>query len=60
MNMKKLGAMCKKFRLSKGFLQSDVATACGCSRENIAAFEQGRNDSAVILLWYISKGLKVD
>lgn len=60
MNMKKLGEKCKKYRLAKGYLQSEVAAECGCSRENISAFEQGRNDSAIILLWYIQKGLKVD
>ena len=44
----------------KSYLQSQVAQEVGCSRENVSAFETGRNDSAIIFLWYIKKGLNVN
>lgn len=56
-----IGKLCAEYR--KEYLklkQSDVAVDVGCSKENIAAFEQGRNNSARILLWYIGKGLTIN
>ena len=59
MNIKELGEKCRRFRIMKSYLQSQVAQEVGCSKENVSAFENGRNDSAIIFLWYIRKGLKV-
>lgn len=36
--------------------QKTIADLLGCSIENISAFENGRNDSAYILLMYINLG----
>lgn len=57
MRLKYLGFMCKKYRVSLGFTQEDVARETGYSSENVSAFECGRNDNARILLWYIKKGI---
>lgn len=59
-DLKNLGLKCKKFRVSLGVLQSDVANDTGYSLENISAFETGRNDNARILLWYFMHGMTVD
>ena len=56
----KIGKYCKKYRVSIGRFQSDVAEDTGYSVENISAFETGRNDNARILLWYIEKGIDVN
>lgn len=54
-----IGQRCKEFRESLGVLQSDVAAETGYSKENVSAFETGRNNNARILLWYIEKGMEV-
>lgn len=41
-------------------LQKDVAQETGFSIGNVSAFETGRNDSALILLWYLCHGLTLD
>lgn len=35
----------------------EVSKELGYSKENVSAFEHGRNDNSVILLWYLSHGL---
>ena len=60
MKIKEIGERCKRFRIMKSYLQSQVAQEVGCSRENVAAFDNGRNDSAIIFLWYIKKGLNIN
>lgn len=56
-----IGKRCKHFRtVTLNMRQSDVAEEIGCSRENVAAFEQGRNNNLNMLLWYMSKGLTID
>lgn len=46
------GIMRKKAKVK----QSQVARELGYSLENISAFENGRNNNAEILLYYIKKG----
>ena len=46
------GTMRKKAKVK----QSQVAKELGYSLENISAFENGRNNNAEILLYYIKKG----
>ena len=55
-----MGQRCKKFRIEHSFYQADVAFDTGYSTENISAFENGRNDNARILLWYLSHGMPVE
>lgn len=60
-NMITIGNRCRQYR--KNVLKvtlSDVAESTGYSKENISAFECGRNANSLILLWYISKGISVD
>lgn len=56
-NTKEIGQRCKKFRERLGYYQSDVANQTGYSKENISAFENGRNDNVRIFLWYVEMGL---
>lgn len=51
-----IGQHCKALREKLGLKQSDVAAEIGCSKENISAFECGRNNNAIILAWYIAHG----
>ena len=57
MNNKELGAICRAYRESLGLLQSDVAKDVNYSKENVSAFENGRNNNARILQWYLEHGL---
>lgn len=58
--LKEVGQRCKKFRVESGYYQTDVARDLGYSLENISSFENGRNDNAIILLWYIMHGMPID
>ena len=40
--------------------QMDVAKETGFTVSNISAFETGRNDSSLILLWYLLHGLSLE
>ena len=51
-----IGQQCKTIREKLGLRQSDVAAEIGCSKENISAFECGRNNNAIIFAWYIAHG----
>lgn len=60
MNGKKhgMGALCRRFREEQlGLTQGEIATLTGYGKENISAFENGRNNNARILLVYIGLGL---
>lgn len=59
-NLIKLGQICKKHREQMGLYQYNVADDIGYSKENISSFECGRNDSAIIFLWYLVNGLDLD
>ena len=55
--LKKIGEQAKNFRKSKNLTQEDVAKQCSLSQRQISMFEQGKNDSAYILLQYVDLGL---
>ena len=57
MDLKTIGTNCKAFREKIGYLQSDVAKQTGYSKENVSAFENGRNNNATIYNWYVQMGL---
>ena len=40
--------------------QMDVAKETGFTVSNVSAFETGRNDSSLILIWYLMHGLTLD
>lgn len=44
---------CKLIREDAGYTQAQVADEVGCTPQNISLFENGYNDSAVILKWYM-------
>lgn len=61
MNMLVLGHKCALYR--KKILkctQMDVAKETGFTVSNVSAFETGRNDSSLILLWYLMHGLTLE
>ena len=61
MNMLTLGHKCALYR--KKILkctQIEVAKDTGVTVSNVSAFETGRNDSSLILLWYLSHGLTLE
>ena len=56
-----IGQRCKRYR--KRILkctQKDLSKETGFSVGNISAFETGRNDSSLILLWYLSHGMTLE
>lgn len=56
-----VGLNCQEFRRTKTlYRQSDVAKDLRYSVENISAFENGRNDNARILMWYILHGMELN
>lgn len=50
---------CKVFRMEQGYTQSEVAEEIGYSVGNVSAFEQGRNDSISIFMWYLDRGFTI-
>ncbi len=59
MDLRTLGRICQKYRERLGYFQHDVAEEISCSKENVSAFECGRNNNALILYWYIKNGLTI-
>ena len=56
-NMKIVGAACRACRIRLNMTQKAVAEKIGVSKELISAFENGRTNNAVILLWYLEHGV---
>lgn len=57
-NLKLIGCECKRLRRSLNITQQMVADETGYTSKSISAFENGRVNNALILLWYIKHGLK--
>lgn len=52
-----IGRACAKYRREVlDVPQRFVAVDVGCSIPNVSQFEHGTNDSAKLLLWYITQG----
>ena len=60
MYLKELGSKCRQFRLDNDITVKDIAEFCNYSVWNIYKFEQGKIDSAYILLAYMHLGLQLD
>lgn len=60
MTLREIGARCKIYRKGLGYCQIHVAQETGYSKENVSAFETGRNDNSRIMLWYLQHGMTVD
>ena len=56
--LQELGFSCRSWRLECGYTQKQIAEALGLSPETISAFEHGRTNNALILLWYVEHGFK--
>lgn len=56
----KISYYCKRWRIVNNITLQDVADETGYSKDNIIKFEQGKNNNATILLFYLLKGLKID
>lgn len=59
MKLVEWGRACKRFREYKGYTRSQVSDEIGQSIQNIQRFEDGMNNSAIILMWYIKAGLQL-
>lgn len=55
----RVGSFCQAYRKELKMTQTDVSIDTGYSLENISAFENGRNDNYIILMWYIRKGFPI-
>lgn len=56
--LKIVGKACKHYRqLYTNKTQQDVAEDLSMSFQSVSAFETGRNDSAMLLLWYYQHGM---
>ena len=61
MNMLTIGHKCALYRRKVlKSTQLDVARETGFTVSNISAFETGRNDSSLIMLWYLRHGLTLE
>ena len=58
--LKRLGEACKDFRREQGLLLRNAAFDTNYAIESICAFEHGRTNNALILLWYVNKGLPLE
>lgn len=61
LSMVVVGHRCRLYR--KRILKTELKTIAldlGYSVENISAFEHGRNDNSIILLWYLIHGMSLD
>lgn len=59
-NSYKIALLCREYRLSLGYTQQHIANIVNCSKENICAFEHGRNSNILILLAYGKIGLDLN
>lgn len=60
-SMMVIGRRCANYR--KKVLrctQLDVARETGYTVSNVSAFETGRNDSSLIMLWYLIHGMTLE
>lgn len=60
MQLKELGAMCRRFRLDNGITVKEISKLCNYTIWNVYKFEQGLIDNASILLVYLYLGLQLD
>lgn len=58
--LKKIGASIKKYRLSKGLSQTQLATLCDFERQNMYSIEAGKKNVTVETLVKISNALDVN
>lgn len=59
-DLKEIGLRCKLFRIEHGYTQEQIAREIGYSKENVSAFECGRNNNCRILMWYVARGMSID
>ena len=57
MDMKTLGYLCKITRKRLDLSQKEVAERLQTTPQNISNFENGLNNNAMFLLWYLDNGL---
>lgn len=57
---KQIGKACQFYRMSLGLRQKDVALDLNYTKDNISQFENGRNGSLRVFIWYLDKGLTID
>ena len=58
--LKQIGTACKLRRKALGLTQYAVAVETGYSIKTISAFETGRTNNAILLVWYMNHGLDIN
>ena len=58
--LKQIGTACKQRRKKLGLTQYAVAVETGYSIKTISAFETGRTNNAILLVWYMNHGLDIN
>lgn len=59
MDLKTIGANCRKWRVSSGISQKEMADITGCTQSTISKFEQGKLNNALFMVFYLKLGMKV-
>lgn len=59
-NLENVGKACRAWRIYNNMRLREVARDTGYSENNIWNFEKGKNNSAIILLWYIMHGFNYE
>lgn len=60
MSLKKLGNICRRFRMDKDITVKEISQLCKYSVWNVYKFEQGVSDNVSIFLVYLYLGLQLD
>lgn len=55
--VKMVGEECRKNRIAAGIRLEELAYELGYTKENLNAFERGKNNSLYIYMFYKEKGL---
>ena len=56
---RKIGKICRDYRMTIGYSQGDVAKECNVTRGAVSRFEnEGRNNFSVFM-WYVEHGLDI-
>lgn len=53
-----IGEKCKQIRIENGYSQKDVAKEVKVNPSMVSGFESGRNNSALLLDWYVKHGYR--
>ena len=53
--LKQIGAACRMIRVKHGATMQEIADKTGTTRQNVWAFELGRNNNAILYNYYMEE-----